>query len=265
MSERAEIEVPQADLHAYVDGQLTPARRRIVEAWLAGHPMIAATLDGWQAQNASIRQLFAEETDGAQAAADWRRIRILRARQARPKRRPRWIAPAAAAVIFALGALVGGGASLWSRAAPAAAPLALPALTEASREVWLLYGSEIVHPVEVGARHEAQLVEWLGRRLDAPFAAPDLARHGLRLIGGRLVPFGDAPGAVLLYEDGAGGRLSALVARDPSGPANSGFSVDVRDGVATVSWSDAGLGYALTAAFPRAHLLDLAAAYRQQS
>ena len=263
MSERAEIEVPQADLHAYVDGQLAPARRRAVETWLATHPMIAATLDGWRAQNASIRALFADAGDQAQLAADWRRIRALRARQDRP--RPRWIAPAAGAGLFALGALAGGALILMQPQAPAAAPApapALPTLTEASRDVWLLYGGETAHPVEVGAKRAAHLTDWLSRRLNAPVFAPDLSAVGLRLMGGRLVPYGASPGAVFLFEDGAARRVSVLVVREQGAAADGGLRFDESAGVGTVTWHDGGLGYALSAPYPQARLVELAAAFR---
>jgi len=263
VSERAEIEVPQADLHAYVDGQLAPARRRTVEAWLAGHPMIAATLDGWRAQNAAIRELFADEGDAAQRAADWRRVRALRARHDRP--RARWIAPAAGAGLFVVGAVAGGAATLAWPGAPVPVPAAeapQPALPEAARDVWRVYAFEATHPVEIGARRAAHLTDWLSRRLDAPVDAPDLAGVGLRLVGGRLVPYGAAPGAVLLYEDAAGRRVAVLVARDPPEPGDPGLRFDRDAGVGTVSWHDAGLGYGLSAPFPNARLAELAAAFR---
>ena len=266
MSERAEIEVPQADLHAYVDGQLTPARRRAVETWLAAHPMMAATLDGWRAQNASIRELFADGGDEAQIAADWRRIRALRARQDRP--RPRWIAPAVGAGLFAVGMLAGGAAMLqWRAASPAAASVpggGPPALPEASRDVWLVYAGDSVHPVEIGAKAAGHLNAWLGRRLDVPFRAPDLNPVGLRLIGGRLVPYGTAPGAVLLYEDGAGRRAAVLAVRAPSAGADD-LRFSRSAGVGTVTWHEAGLDFALSAPFPRARLAELATAFRNRS
>jgi anti-sigma factor RsiW len=226
--------------------------------------MIAATLDGWRAQNAAIRELFAEDGDPAQLAADWRRVRALRARQDRP--RPPWIAPAAGVGLFALGAFAGGAATvaLPDPPAPVAAEAAGPALPVAARDVWLVYAGETMHPVELGARRAADLTGWLSRRLDAPVHAPDLAAVGLRLVGGRLVPFGAAPAAVLLYEDGTGRRVTVFIARCSAVPGDPGFRFDHGAGVGTVSWHDAGLGYAVSAPLPDARLAELAAAFRRQ-
>ena len=91
------------ELHAYVDGQLTPERRAQAEAWLAEHPEKAAEVAAWQAQNAAIRAAFgAEPVLGAQD-------RALVAGLAKGGRR-RWSRYAVAAG-FALFFLAGGGAA----------------------------------------------------------------------------------------------------------------------------------------------------------
>ena len=47
MSEQMEA-VSEHELHAYVDGELSPQRRVALEAWLAGHPEDAARVrDYW--------------------------------------------------------------------------------------------------------------------------------------------------------------------------------------------------------------------------
>ncbi|MFO1143776.1 MAG: hypothetical protein U1E59_15635 [Amaricoccus sp.] len=261
MSDRAETEVPQADLHAYVDGQLGPTRRKAIEGWLGEHPMIAATVDGWRAQNAAIRELFESDADAAQAADDWRRVRALRARLARP--RPRWVVGVATVSVLGLGAVAGAAAAIgWFETLEAAR--AAPSLTLASRELWQVYASDVVHPVEIAGDREGELLGWLGKRLGSTLSAPDLSRLGLRLLGGRLVPYAGASGALLVYEDGAGRRLGALIVRDASGASEPDRRLADRDGIATVSWRDDELRYALSAPVPRARLLEVATAFRAQ-
>src|SRR6516164_7174554 len=48
----------EAELHAYVDAQLMPERRREVEAWLAGRPAEAERVEAWLAQKRELRALF---------------------------------------------------------------------------------------------------------------------------------------------------------------------------------------------------------------
>jgi anti-sigma factor RsiW len=50
--------VTEAELHAWVDGQLAPARRAAVDAYLSQHPAEAARLQAYRAQNAGLRALF---------------------------------------------------------------------------------------------------------------------------------------------------------------------------------------------------------------
>ena len=171
-----------------------------------------------------------------------------------------WPRVAVAAAFFALGGITG------ALVGPAIAPPAAgPArsLPEASRDSYLVYAGEVRHPVEVGADQEAHLVGWLGKRLGTDLAAPNLTPEGFRLVGGRLVPYGAAPGAMLMYEDAAGNRLTCLIARsDDMSPA--GFRFAERDGVSTFYWLDNGLGYALSGPFPRQRLLALATAVHGQ-
>ena len=46
-------------LHAYVDGQLTDAQRKAVEAYVAAHPDAAALIAQWTRQNDALNALFA--------------------------------------------------------------------------------------------------------------------------------------------------------------------------------------------------------------
>ena len=95
-------------------------------------------------------------------------------------------------------------------------------------------------------------------------AAPDLSALGLHLLGGRLVPVGAAPGALLIYEDASGARLTWLIVRDPTDRTDTGFRYAERSGVGTFYWLDDGFGYALSAVMPRERLLDIATAVYDQ-
>ncbi|MRW88360.1 anti-sigma factor, partial [Pseudoduganella sp. FT26W] len=57
--------VTEAELHAWVDGQLPPARHAAVDAYLADHPGQAARLHAYRAQNAALRARFNPVLDEA--------------------------------------------------------------------------------------------------------------------------------------------------------------------------------------------------------
>lgn len=48
-----------------------------------------------------------------------------------------------------------------------------------AKSAYLIYASEVRHPVEVGAGEQQHLATWLGKRLGYPFAIPDLSRDRL--------------------------------------------------------------------------------------
>ena len=50
--------ITEADLQAYVDGQLPETRHAEIEAWLAVHPEEAARLHAYRAQNHALHGLF---------------------------------------------------------------------------------------------------------------------------------------------------------------------------------------------------------------
>ncbi|RVI43364.1 anti-sigma factor family protein, partial [Sinorhizobium meliloti] len=51
--------VSEDELHAYVDGQLSPPERERIASWLERHPARAEEVRQWQAQAAALKQNFA--------------------------------------------------------------------------------------------------------------------------------------------------------------------------------------------------------------
>ncbi|MCC0043224.1 MAG: anti-sigma factor [Brucellaceae bacterium] len=246
-------DISEDELHAYVDGQLPAERRASVEKWLAAHPDAAAEIREWQRQNEEIRKLFPLETarpEDRRYVAD------------RPRGMPRRAAYAAAAVLlFLAGGIAGGIATYQTLRSGIATELA--SIQDASRQNFLIYASEVRHPIEVGADEQAHLVAWLGKRVGTVIVTPDLSEQGFRLIGGRLVPFDGQPAALLMYEDETGERLTILVGRNTSG-RESGFRFNTAEEVQTFSWSDDMAGYALSGRITRDRLEAVSeAAYRQ--
>jgi len=248
------------DLQAFIDERLTPVRRGAVEAWLADHPDAAEEVAAGRRDRDLLRTRLAPIAAEPIPA----RLRIANIRAAKSHRRVRQLrALAAALVVFAAGAAVG---ALATRNAPGApgrdtAAASLPAPMVVAGDAGAAYRTfvvEVAHPVEVDAAHEAHLMQWLSKRLGRHLAAPDLSRFDYRLMGGRLLPGDTGAAAQLMYEDGAGHRLTVYVQAAKGDQTAFLFRRD--DTAATFAWIDAGFGFAVTAATDRDHLLPIAEA-----
>lgn len=252
--------VTEAELHAYVDGFLDEADRARVEHFLAENPEVTEMIADWQAQNQELRAAFAPYEKSR--SSDIRLLSIGFARlPVRPQRR--LALAAAAAVIFTLGAIGGHyGPRLLQR--PEIRLAYTEVLPREARNAFLVYANEVRHPVEVFANEEAHLASWLGKRLSiADLKVPNLQTLGFKLVGGRLLPVAGKPGAMFMYEDQTGQRVTVLVGRNRENRTTS-FRFASANDVETFYWIDGELGYAVTGEISRDLLQKIAEeCYRQ--
>lgn len=250
--------VTEADLHAYADGQLPETARARIEAFLADNPDEAAMVAEWQVQNTGIRSLFAGYEKGKDS--DPLLVSPPPAISSAPKRAG---IAAAALLVFALGAVSGhyGPARFEKPELQLAASETLPKQAETA---FMVYAAEVRHPVEVFANEEAHLATWLGKRLAIEnLKIPNLQSLGFKLVGGRLLPVDGRPGAMFMYENQAGERLTVLVGRNTENRTTS-FRFASADKLETFYWIDGELGYAVTGEISRQTLRDVAEeCYRQ--
>ncbi len=238
--------VTEADLHAYLDGQLAAGRRPAVEAYLAANPAEAARVGAYGRINAALRQRF----DPVLAEPLPARLQ--------PARRPARLWRAAAVVAWVgLGTVLGW--SLHSQT-PEPAPLITRILVRPAASAHVVYTPEVRHPVEVAAEDEQHLAAWLSKRLGRSLAVPQLSAAGYKLVGGRLLPGEDgAPAAQFMYQDESGGRLTLYVRLLPAAADTpSSFRFAEEEGVGTFYWVDGAFGYALTGGASRDRLLAAA-------
>src|SRR5437763_1129379 len=186
--------VMDAELHAFVDGELAGERRAAVEAWLATHPDDAARVAAWRAQADLIRARYA----GVPQEALPRRLQIDRLN----RRARHWSRMAVAAVIAAF--IIGGISGWFGRVTWAGGLAGAKTFTAEAIEAHKLYVVEMRHPVEVPAAEETHLLQWLSKRLGYELHAPDLGKIGLRLVGGRLLPASGGAAAFIMYEGPSG-------------------------------------------------------------
>lgn len=255
--------VSEDELHAYVDGHLSQPERGRIEEWLERHPARAKEVREWQAQAAALKQHFAayarcDEGDRALIAA--RR----RAAAASASSGPVLRRIAAGLLIFAAGALAGVYVPrLVAPEPPLMTARADESLPRQAQSAFLIYASEVRHPVEVGADQQAHLATWLGKRLDYALTIPDLSPLGFSLVGGRLVPVNDTAGAMLMYEDSTGQRLTVLLGRNAKNRETS-FRIASQGGIETLYWIGGEIGYAVTGEVSRDLLQKIAnECYRQ--
>ena len=242
--------ITEADLHAYVDDQLSPERRQEVAAYLAENPEAVAQVKSYRDYNQGLRALY----DPVLSEPLPSLLSVL----PRPRRGP-WRVAAAFGWV-ALGAMLG-----WvlKPAAPAFEPGPQEILAQPAVYAHRVFAVEKLHPVEVTAEDEQHLVKWLSRRLETPLKVPSLTARGYALVGGRLLPSTDLMAAQFMYQKQNGQRITLYIRRGVWNDVTSGFSYLHADSVGTFYWVDGTLGYALSGEVDKPELLALARAVYQ--
>lgn len=254
--------VQEAELHAWVDGQLPPDRVEAVTSWLLQHPEDAERVRAWQAQRQALQGLERAVLDEP--------IPLALARAVRPRSAwQRWAAAPWAQGIAA-GLLLAVGFGLGWQLHPSGVSVAangVPGFVREARVAHVVYVPEKRHPVEVDADQQAHLVQWLSRRLGTPLKAPVLDAQGFHLVGGRLLP-GEAgqARALFMYEDALGARVTLHVSTLDTAPGEAvgEFRFARWGDTQTFYWVQGTLGYALSGQLPRNHLAELASTAHPQ-
>ena len=250
--------ISEAELHAFVDGELVGKEAAEVEAALATAAEDLRFARSIADLNNRLGQHYAHVLDEPIPAG----MAVLAARAGR--RAGRW-APAllgralGIAVLLSAGALAGYAAATLGRGEAGRQP-AFVASAFSAHQVFV---PEVRHPVEVGAAEEKHLVQWLTRRLGTQVRAPELTGQGWKLVGGRLLPDRDQAAAQFMYEDASGRRLTLFV-RKETGLTDAAFRFAERGDCAAFYWIDRSLAYALAGRLERTELMQLASSIHGQ-
>jgi anti-sigma factor RsiW len=251
--------VTEADLQAYVDGRLDPARRALVDSWLAARPEEAERVAAYRRLSGEVRAAYQAMLDEPPPA-----------RIARVGTHPRAFArqAALAAVWIVLGVAIGAVATLELKGArPGASIFANESAVMARRAAiaHATYSPEVRHPVEVAASEEQHLVAWLSKRLGVKVKAPRLDDVGMSLVGGRLLPGDAGPVAQFMYEMPNGRRLTLYVRQERAHNAETAFRYARENNVGVFYWIDRECGYAIASSdLNRDELLKVAELVYQQ-
>ena len=267
--------VTEADLHAYVDRQLTPEREGEVQAYLQSRPEEAQRVQTYRRQKRDLHALFDPVLD--EPVPD--RLKLMAAPRTHWSLQRLAVSVAIAVVSGALGwSLHGGigagaGSGLLAQRQASAQLVAMDGFVQRAAIAHAVYSPEQRRPVEVSAAQEDQLVAWLSKRMEAPVKPPHLQALGYSLEGGRLLPGGQGPVGQFMYHDGNGARLTLYVSREVGDVASGGkgganqdtaFRFSQQGKINVFYWVDGSFGYALSADADKAELARVSAeVYRQ--
>jgi anti-sigma factor RsiW len=245
------VPVTEAELQAYVDGALSPARAAEIAEYLTQDETAAQRIAAFRAQNYQLHDAY----DDLLIEPLPERLRIGQV----PRRRA-WYPYAAAALLM----LASGTAGWHLHERISGTRTQTTQIARVAAMAHAVYSPEVRHPVEVGADQEEHLVRWLSKRLGASLKIPHLAPQGYALVGGRLLPGERGPAAQFMYQDAKGQRLTLYVRVSNDVRAPTAFRFAQENGVGVFYWLDGRLGYALSGETDRGELLRVADAVYQQ-
>lgn len=267
--------VTEDEIHAMVDGQLSPDALAALQERLALDAQAQVTLKRWERQRDVLRGLH----QGVLAEAMPTTL-VIAAQQTTASQQEmdywwRWGGRAAGLMLtFGIGWISN---SAWQAARPGnestmATHVNSRATPEFAKEASIahaVFSPEVRHPVEVAAADQAHLVQWLSKRLGKQLKIPVLTAQGYELVGGRLLPGDLGARAQFMFQNSAGIRLTLYLGAvdKAAGSAVAGetaFRFAQEGAVPSFYWVDQGFGYALAGQVARQDLMQLAeTVYRQ--
>lgn len=255
--------ITEADLHAFVDGQLPSARTALVEQFLVTHPEERKRALEWQQQNATLRRLLSPVLSepvplglplkASASTWPWQSLAagVL-------------IAVASAGAAWSLRGAVDANAARHAFAnPPSASDSALTGFAQRAAIAHVVYSPDVRRPVEVGADQEQALVTWLTKRMGSAVRAPSLASLGYQLMGGRLLPGEKSPVAQFMYGTAGGQRLTLYVTREVAGK-DTAFKFGQEGAVNVFYWVEDHFGYAISAGADRDALMKVSQEVHRQ-
>ena len=213
-------------LHAYLDGELDPARALEIEGQMARSPQLRSAYERLREMSGAIREKADYHAAPAALAA---RLARAPAAPARALAWRQWLRPAAA---LAAAVLLGAGLGYVVMKPGEADVLAREVVASHVRAT--LAG----HLIEVASSDQHTVKPWLSAHL--PFSPPvaDYAREGFPLVGARVEYLDGKPAAVLVYRR----RLHTIDLYVAPGSA-AGGSPFAKDGFSVERFSQDGMRF----------------------
>jgi anti-sigma factor RsiW len=246
-----------ADLHAFVDGELDGRRYRQIVALLANDQMAAERVNGYLRQQGELAALR-EQLSDLEPMQDDLTAELTRQLTAtvRHQRRVRFGAIGSALAASVLLGVVG----MWGPDPSVVAERLAFSRHVAEAGPQMLFGRD---PLSGAAQLATAASGEPPLKLDQQLAAysirrPDLAAHGLRFVGGDALNGGEAPSVRLVYADDDDRRVFMFVGAVGSG-ADVALTV-VPEGHISLNWRRGNLVFALIGPKDSDQLLEVMAA-----
>jgi anti-sigma factor RsiW len=244
--------VTDVELHAYVDGRLSPEQETQVEAWLAEHPEDASEVHAYRLQNSRLSESFDYVLE-EEVPAGLETI-VTQDGSAVGYRSSPWMKIAASVLLILTGTVAGWQLHSWQVVPEQNANNVFVKQALGAHRIFV---AEVRHPVEVPSSQEAHLVKWLSKRLGRAIPTPNINKMGFDLVGGRLLADGARPAAQFMYENSGGRRLTVYV-RSTDKSKDTSFQFVSNKGMSAFYWIDKEFAYALVAPIEKAKLLSIA-------
>lgn len=224
-------QITEADLNAYVDGQLDPSRISEVESFLAKNPDIAKQIQSFAAINQNLHCLYDDVLQ--EPVPD--RLHL-------PN--PRYLSAFknAAMILLSLGL---GSAIGWMAHDKQVNTTQHFAMMDDAFTSHVVYTPEVRHPVEVGSEQYKHLFAWLSKRLNTDVRAPSLSKVGYELLGGRLLGSEGKPAAQFMYQNQLGQRLTLFLRQRKHNENETAFRFAHHGDIHGFYWIDGNLAFAL--------------------
>ncbi|MDW5502652.1 transcriptional regulator [Pseudomonas lundensis] len=233
-------------LVAYLDNQLDPQQRRLLEQRLVGEPALAERLSLLECSNLPFKQAFAPLLDEAPV----KRLRAegpLTARTPQPGVSRRSLI-AAAVGFLALG--IAGDRAYLQFSQPEDNWRGLVA------QYMALYTPETLAGFDDSAIQIAHQLQQTGDRLGIALSAPKLMLNGAELKNARVLAYDDRRIAQLTWLDAQYGALALCIVQQPGKPQPA--ESERRQGMNVVYWADGSHGFMLIGHNPAREMSGLA-------
>jgi anti-sigma factor RsiW len=231
--------IAEADLHAFIDGELPPDRAEAVRAALEAEPLLAARVAAYRADQLRLQALFGSIADRPLPQAWLTRIASHRV----PRRIPSYRRMAVAAALVLC--LLGGAFTLLRQGHDTILAEAAGARDGTLPPTFMVTGASLA---QAGADHMLQTTLGLNVR------PPDLGKFGYHLV---TVDFYRGPAAGLVYRNAQAAELTIYV-RKSKGEAR--FDLLRRGKLRVCIWQDDVVSAVMTADMSAGEMMRVASA-----
>jgi anti-sigma factor RsiW len=241
------------DLHAFVDRQLAPDRRTVVERHLQDHADTAGRVSAYTAQREALRAALAgPANEPIPARLDVHRL--LQKRQSERQIRSQVVWRMAATVVLAVGL---GGAGGWGLHVgyDRLGQRQVDTFGQQAAAAYLTLAQATPEPLQVASIDN--LSTSVSKALGVPVEFHDTAAAGYTLISGWVLPAAKGQGVQLAFRDVQDNKVITMYLEGRPGAKETPFRRVAGSAVPTVAWEDDDLACAISGPVDPARLEEV--------